>query len=193
MKLLKQSILLNIWLILLTGLAYPAGMALLARLLFPAKANGSLMFLDGEVVGSELIGQDFKDRRWFHGRPSAAGSGYDGLSSGGSNLGPTSKALMGRIDADVAKERKAAGRTTSVPVDLVTASASGLDPHITLAAALWQVPMVAKANGVSEAMLKELVAHNLEDRTFGFLGEPRVNVLKLNLALGKLASGKRDK
>jgi K+-transporting ATPase ATPase C chain len=187
MKLLKQSLLMNVWLTLLLGLAYPFVMTGLAQVLFPGRANGSLVVKDGAVVGSELIGQAFADAKYFHGRPSAAGNGYDGLQSGGSNLGPTSKALMDRIDKDVMSERKAAGNSGAAPGDLVTASGSGLDPHVSPAAALWQVPSVAKARGLDEAKVRALVEASVEDRTFGVLGEPRVNVLKLNLALDALS------
>ena len=183
MKLFKQSILINVWLTLLLGLAYPVVMTGLAQVLFPSRANGSLVVKDGAVVGSELIGQSFGGAKYFHGRPSAAGSGYDALSSGGSNLGPTSKALMDRVDGDVARERKSAARSDSPPGDLVTASGSGLDPDLSPAAALWQVPAVAKARGMEEARVRALVERGVEGRTFGMLGEPRVNVLELNLAL----------
>ena len=186
MKLFKQSLLMNVWLILLLGLAYPAVMTGVAQVLFPGRANGSLVVKDGAVVGSELIGQTFGDAKYFHGRPSAAGSGYDGLQSGGSNLGPTSKALMDRVDGDVARERKAAGSAGAAPGDLVTASGSGLDPDISPASAQWQVPTVAKARGLDEAKIKALVDSAVVGRTFGVLGEPRVNVLKLNLALDAL-------
>ena len=186
MKLFKQSLLMNIWLTLLLGLAYPVVMTGLAQVLFPGRANGSLVVKDGAVVGSELIGQTFGDAKYFHGRPSAAGTGYDGLSSGGSNLGPTSKALMDRIDMDVMRERKSAGSSGAAPGDLVTASGSGLDPDVSPAAALWQVPAVAKARGLEEAKVRTLVESGIEGRTFGILGEPRVNVLKLNLALDSL-------
>jgi K+-transporting ATPase ATPase C chain len=186
MKLFKQSFLMNLWLTILLGLAYPVVMTGLAQVLFPGRANGSLVVKDGAVIGSELIGQPFADAKYFHGRPSAAGNGYDGLQSGGSNLGPTSKALMDRIDKDVMSERKAAGAAGAVPGDLVTASGSGLDPDISPAAALWQVPTVAKARGLDEAKVKSLVESAVAGRTFGVLGEPRVNVLKLNLALDAL-------
>lgn len=190
MKLFKQSLLINVWLILLLGLAYPVVMTGLAQVLFPRRANGSLIEKDGTVVGSELIGQAFADAKYFHGRPSAAGAGYDGLASGGSNLGPTSKALMDRVDGDVARERKAAGVADAVPVDLVTTSGSGLDPDISPAAALWQAASVAKARGLDESKVRALVESSVEGRIFGVLGEPRVNVLKLNLALNDLAAVK---
>jgi len=190
MKLFKQSLLINVWLILVLGLAYPVVMTGLAQVLFPHRANGSLIEKDGKIVGSELIGQAFGDAKYFHGRPSAAGSGYDGLASGGSNLGPTSRALMLRVDADVARERKAAGVADAVPVDLVTASGSGLDPDLSPAAALWQVPSVAKARGLDEAKVRALVESSVVGRTFGVLGEPRVNVLKLNLALDAASAGR---
>jgi K+-transporting ATPase ATPase C chain len=186
-KLLKQSFLMNVWLIALCGLAYPGAMTAISQVLFPGRANGSLATKDGRVVGSELIGQSFSDGKYFHGRPSAAGSGYDALSSGGSNLGPTSKALMDRVDKDVARERASVGAAGPVPGDLVTASGSGLDPHISVAGALWQIPSVLKARpGLDESKLRALIDANTEGRTFGVLGEPRVNVLKLNLALDAL-------
>jgi K+-transporting ATPase ATPase C chain len=188
MKLLKQSFLVNVWLIVLLGLAYPAVMTGVAQVLFARRADGSLVESNGRVVGSELLGQAQSDPKYFHGRPSAAGAGYDALASGGSNLGPTSKALIDRVDKDVARERAAAGRVDPVPADLVTASGSGLDPEISPAAALWQVPGVAKARGLDESKVRSLVEENVEGRTFGVLGEPRVNVLKLNLALDVLAA-----
>jgi K+-transporting ATPase ATPase C chain len=186
-KLLKQSFLMNIWLIALCGLAYPIAMTGAAKILFRGRADGSLVEKNGQVVGSALIGQAFPDEKYFHGRPSAAGSGYDPMASGGSNLGPTSKALMDRIDKSVASERTATGYAGAVPGDLVTASGSGLDPDISLAAAQWQVPSVLKARpGLGEAALRALIDANTVGRTFGVLGEPRVNVLRLNLALDAL-------
>ena len=186
-KILKQSFLMNLWLIVLCGLAYPVAMTGAAQVMFHSKANGSLSEKNGQVVGSELIGQIFTDAKYFHGRPSAAGNGYDPMASGGSNLGPTSKALMDRVDKDVTRERAAAGSSGSVPGDLVTASGSGLDPHISVASALWQVPSVLKARpGLDEGLLRGLIDANTEGRTLGVLGEPRVNVLKLNLALDAL-------
>ncbi len=174
--------------LLLTGLAYPLLVTGLAQLLFPHHANGSLVRDDqGSIVGSELIGQDFSLPAYFQPRPSAAGdAGYDPLASGGSNLGPTSRKLRERAIREVERlhqENPEAART--IPVELVTASASGLDPHLSLAGALWQVLRVAKARGVSPERIEAIVGTNLQGRDLGFLGEPRVNVLLLNLALDR--------
>jgi K+-transporting ATPase ATPase C chain len=174
--------------LVVTGLIYPFVMTGLAQILFPWRANGSLVTDEkGQVVGSELIGQGFTNPAYFRPRPSAAGEkGYDPTSSGGSNLGPTSKKLQARINDDLkrlnADNPEASG---PVPAELVTASASGLDPHLSPEATLWQVPRVAKARRVSRDRIKAVVDANVEGRTFGMLGEPRVNVLLINLALDR--------
>jgi K+-transporting ATPase ATPase C chain len=166
---------------ILLGLVYPLVITGLAQWIFRGKADGQLIVQNGELVGSRIIGQPFTAPKYFHGRPSAAGNGYDASSSSGSNLGPTNKALIDRVNASVQSE----GTGTAVPIDLVTASGSGLDPDITPAAALYQVPRIAHERGLPQDVVKDLVLQHITPRQFGLLGEPRVNVLELNMALDK--------
>jgi potassium-transporting ATPase KdpC subunit len=173
--------------LVLTGLAYPLALTALAQLLFPSRANGSLVLAGDRVVGSELIGQRFRKPGYFQGRPSAAGAeGYDASASSGSNLGPTSKALRERITAEIARlQAENPGASGPIPVELVTASGSGLDPHVSPDAALWQIPRVAAARGIPPADVESLVTAATEGRWLGLLGEPRVNVLGLNVQMDR--------
>jgi K+-transporting ATPase ATPase C chain len=171
---------------ILLGIVYPLVITGLAQLTMRDKANGQLITRDGQIVGSAIIGQAFSSPRYFHSRPSAAGNGYDATSSGGSNLAPSNKALITRIDGDVATWQKQ-NPGQPVPIGLVTTSASGLDPDISPADALYQIPMVAAARHIPQATVRALVESRIQSRQLGFLGEPRVNVLQLNLALDDLA------
>ncbi|HXG94737.1 MAG TPA: potassium-transporting ATPase subunit KdpC [Blastocatellia bacterium] len=184
MKNFVTAILMAIVTTILLGLVYPLVVTGLAQVIFPDKANGQLIVRYGTVIGSRIIGQPFASPRYFHSRPSAAGAGYDAGASSGSNLGPTNNALIERVKTDV-ESRQKENPNAPVPIDLVTASASGLDPHISPAAAEFQVPRVAQARGLSVDEVRRLVQEHTEGRTFGILGEPRVNVLELNLALDK--------
>jgi K+-transporting ATPase ATPase C chain len=182
---IKPALMLLLVFTVLTGIIYPVVVTGIAQVVFPRQANGSLIVRDGQVVGSELIGQAFDDPKYFWGRPSAtAPFPYNAAASSGSNLGPTNPALTDAVKARIAALKAAdPGNTTPVPVDLVTASGSGLDPHISVAAALYQVPRIARLRGISEDQVRALVTQYTQGRTFGFLGEARVNVLELNLAL----------
>ena len=191
MQHIRPAVMMIVVMTLITGLLYPLGFTALAGAIFPHQAAGSLVTVDGKVIGSELIGQQFASDKYFHGRPSVAGNGYDAANSSGSNFSPTAKKLKDRIAADAAKLR-AENPSMPVPDDLVTASASGLDPDITPTGALFQVPRIAKARSLPESQIQALVQSHTQDRLFGLLGEPHVNVLKLNLALDAMGPSKQS-
>ncbi len=172
---------------LLLGLAYPLGITLIAHLVMPRKADGELITKNGVLIGSKLLGQTFSGPAYFHSRPSAAGAGYDAANSSGSNLGPTNASLIARVQQSAAQVRKENKATADIPVDMVTTSGSGLDPDITIAAAEFQVFAVARARGLSAEQVNQLVQQHIQPRQFGVLGEPRINVLQLNLALDDMA------
>jgi potassium-transporting ATPase KdpC subunit len=197
---IRPAIVVLVALTLITGLAYPLAMTGIAKVIFNHQAEGSLIERDGKIVGSALIGQEFKSDKYFHGRPSATtapdpadpaktvAAPYNAANSGGSNMGPSNKALIDRVQADLDKLKKE-NPSAPVPADLVTTSASGLDPDISPEAAYFQVPRVASARNLTEDKVRQLVSNHVEERFLGLLGEPRVNVLLLNLALDRLSAG----
>src|SRR5579863_1993649 len=186
-KHLGTSVRITIVSIVLLGIVYPLAMTGVAQALFPRQANGSLVTVNGKVVGSAIVGQLWTEPKYFHGRPSAAGKGYDPTQTGGTNLGPTSKKLIASTKATIAQlEKENPDASGPPPIDLVTSSGSGIDPDITPEAAYWEAPRVAKARAMTLAQVNALVTAHVRGRTFGFLGEPRVNVLELNLALDGL-------
>lgn len=191
-KQLRPAIVLTLVLIVITGVVYPGVVTALARVLFPRQADGSLVTVDGKVVGSALIGQTFTRPEYFHNRPSAAGAGYDATASAGTNKGPTDAKLDTLVSVRTDSAVAAGATRGSVPSDMVTASASGLDPHISPANAALQAPRVAKARGVDGAAVRRILDNHTEGRQFGFFGEPRVNVLLLNIALDS-AFGRKSK
>jgi potassium-transporting ATPase KdpC subunit len=185
-KNLFTAVLMTLVTTLLFGLLFPLVTTGLAQILFPRQANGELLTRNGHIVGSRLIGQSFTSAGYFHSRPSAAGTGYDAGNSGGSNLGPTNQALIARIQQD-ADRLQVENPSSSIPVDLLTTSGSGLDPHISPEAAEFQVPRIAKERSLSEDVVREAIRQHTESRQFGFLGEARVNVLELNLTLDEIS------
>lgn len=174
---------------IILGFIYPLAMTGIAQVLFPRQANGSLIKMHGRVIGSELIGQQFTKPEYFHSRPSAAGKGYDAASSSGSNMGPTNRAFVDTVKnrSSITKQQNPSLNKDRIPVDMVTASGSGLDPDISVANAYAQVPRVAKARGMSDSDVRLLIDKSITKRTLGFLGEPRINVMQLNMALDKIA------
>ena len=184
---IRPALVMTLLFALLLGIAYPLALTGIGQLVFPSQANGSLVTENGKVIGSTVVGQAFTSERYFNTRPSAAGKGYDGLASSGSNLGPTSQALADRVKADVGKLQTAAP-DRPVPTDLVTTSASGLDPHLSPEAAFYQVDRVARARGLDAGMVRSLVEESVEQPLLGILGEPRVNVFELNRRLDAIKS-----
>ena len=186
-KHLTTAFLMTIATTLLLGVIYPLLITAAAQVLFKDKANGQIRYRNGEAIGSRIIGQPFTSAKYFHSRPSAAGNGYDAANSGGTNLGSTNQKLIDRVRAD-ANSLHQENPSQDIPVDLITTSASGLDPEISPAAAEFQVPRIARERGLSEAAIRELLQKSTEQRDLGLFGEPRVNVLELNLALDELAA-----